>query len=75
MLGVHAPEFAYEKNIGNVTKAVADMGIGFPVAIDNNFAIWRAFRNNYWPALYLVDAEGRIRFHHFGDGEYQRSEL
>jgi thiol-disulfide isomerase/thioredoxin len=74
VLSVHAPEFAYEKNIANVKKAVADLDIEFPVAIDNDFAIRRAFANTYWPALYFVDAQGRVRFHHFGEGEYAKSE-
>ncbi|MDW5444111.1 cytochrome c biogenesis protein DipZ [Polaromonas sp. SM01] len=74
VIGVHAPEFAYEKNINNVKRAVGDLGIEFPVVIDNNFSIWRAFNNNYWPAHYFVDAQGRIRFHHFGEGEYDKSE-
>ena len=74
VVGVHSPEFAYEKNLGNVKRAVSDLGIGFPVAVDNNFAIWRAFNNNYWPAHYFVDARGNIRFHHFGEGEYEKSE-
>ena len=74
VIGVHSPEFAYEKNIGNVKKALVDLGISFPVAVDNNFAIWKAFNNNYWPANYFVDARGRVRFHHFGEGEYEKSE-
>ena len=74
VIGVHSPEFAYEKNVNNVKKALIDLGIVFPVAIDNNFAIWRAFGNNYWPAHYFVDARGRIRFHHFGEGAYEQSE-
>ncbi|MBV9654780.1 MAG: redoxin family protein [Acetobacteraceae bacterium] len=74
VIGVHAPEFAFEKQVGNVRKAVGDLGITYPVAIDNNYAIWRAFNNNYWPAHYFVDARGRIRYHHFGEGEYDRSE-
>lgn len=74
VVGVHSPEFAYEKKISNVQKALVDLGISFPVAVDNNFAIWRAFRNNYWPAHYFVDGRGRIRFHHFGEGEYEKSE-
>lgn len=74
VIGVHAPEFAYEKNINNAKRAVGDLGIEFPVVIDNNFSIWRAFNNNYWPAHYFVDAQGRIRFHHFGEGEYDKSE-
>ena len=74
MIGVHTPEFAFEKNIGNVKKAVADLKIDFPVAIDNDYAIWRAFRNMYWPADYFIDGEGRIRDHAFGEGEYHGSE-
>ncbi|KVM82369.1 cytochrome c biogenesis protein DipZ [Burkholderia stagnalis] len=74
VIGVHAPEFAFERDIGNVRKAVHDLGIGYPVAIDNNYAIWRAFGNEYWPAHYFVDAQGRIRRHHFGEGEYAESE-
>ncbi|GAC1409148.1 MAG: hypothetical protein NVSMB65_22210 [Chloroflexota bacterium] len=74
VVGVHAPEFAYEKNIHNVKRAVGDLDITFPVAIDNNFTLWRAFDNHYWPAHYFVDARGRIRFHHFGEGAYDTSE-
>jgi thiol-disulfide isomerase/thioredoxin len=74
VVGVHAPEFAYEKNINNVKRALKDLGIEFPVAVGNKFAIWRAFDNNYWPALYFVDAQGRVRFHHFGEGAYEKSE-
>jgi len=74
VIGVHAPEFAFEKVIGNVKKAVADLKIEYPVAIDNNFKIWRAFNNNYWPAHYFIDAQGRIRHHHFGEGDYDNSE-
>ena len=66
VIGVHAPEFAFEKKIDNVKKAVADLGIAYPVAIDNDYAIWRGFHNEYWPAHYFIDAEGRIRHHHFG---------
>lgn len=74
VIGVHAPEFAFEKNIGNVRKAVAGLKIDYPVAIDNDYAIWRAFGNEYWPAQYLIDTEGRIRHHHFGEGDYDESE-
>jgi cytochrome c biogenesis protein CcdA/thiol-disulfide isomerase/thioredoxin len=74
VIGVHAPEFAFEKDIANVEKAVGDLKIGYPVAIDSDFAIWRAFKNEYWPALYFVDAKGNIRHHHFGEGEYDQSE-
>ena len=74
VIGVHTPEFAFEKNIDNVKKAVADLKIGFPVAIDNDYAIWRAFKNHYWPADYFIDAQGRIRDHSFGEGDYEASE-
>jgi cytochrome c biogenesis protein CcdA/thiol-disulfide isomerase/thioredoxin len=74
VIGVHAPEFAFEKNVRNVQAAVADLKIDYPVAIDNDYAIWRAFGNQYWPAHYFIDAEGRIRHHHFGEGEYGESE-
>ncbi len=74
VIGVHAPEFPFERNIDNVRRAVKDMGLAYPIAIDNDFAIWRAFRNQYWPALYFVDAQGRLRHHHFGEGEYEQSE-
>ncbi len=74
VIGVHTPEFAFEKSIANVKNAVADLKIGYPVAIDSNFAIWRAFGNEYWPAHYFIDAEGRIRHHHFGEGDYEESE-
>ncbi|MPV68150.1 cytochrome c biogenesis protein DipZ [Burkholderia sp. BE17] len=74
VIGVHAPEFAFERDIGNVKKAVHDLGIDYPVAIDNGYSIWRAFGNEYWPAHYFIDAQGRIRHHHFGEGEYAQSE-
>jgi cytochrome c biogenesis protein CcdA/thiol-disulfide isomerase/thioredoxin len=74
VIGVHAPEFAFERDVGNVTKAMKDLGINYPVAIDNNFKVWRAFNNQYWPAHYFADAQGRIRYHHFGEGEYAESE-
>jgi cytochrome c biogenesis protein CcdA/thiol-disulfide isomerase/thioredoxin len=74
VIGVHTPEFAFEKNVDNVKQAVADLKIGFPVAIDNNYAIWRAFKNRYWPADYFVDAQGRVRDHTFGEGDYAASE-
>lgn len=74
VIGVHAPEFAYERKVDNVKRAAAGLGLRFPIAIDNDFAIWRSFNNQYWPANYFVDAQGRIRFHHFGEGEYERSE-
>ncbi|NTJ68371.1 cytochrome c biogenesis protein DipZ [Agrobacterium rhizogenes] len=74
VIGVHAPEFAFEKNVDNVKKAVTDFKIGYPVAIDNDYRIWRAFENNYWPAHYLIDAKGRVRYQHFGEGNYRQTE-
>ena len=74
VIGVHSPEFAFEKNLDNVRRAAKDMRVDFPIAIDSDHALWRAFKNEYWPALYFVDAQGRIRHHHFGEGEYERSE-
>ena len=75
VIGVHAPEFEFEKNVDNVRRAAKDMKVNYPIAIDNNYAIWRALKNEYWPALYFVDAQGRIRHHHFGEGEYEQSEM
>src|SRR5262249_7080148 len=74
VIGVHTPEFRFEKDLDNVRRAVKERKIDFPVAIDNDYAIWEAFDNQYWPALYLIDAKGRIRYHQFGEGEYERSE-
>ena len=74
VIGVHAPEFAFEKNPANVAKAVKDLGVDYPVALDNDYAIWKGFDNQYWPAHYFIDAQGRIRHHHFGEGEYRQSE-
>jgi thiol-disulfide isomerase/thioredoxin len=74
VIGVHSPEFAFEKDPGNVRRAVRDLEIDYPVALDNDFAIWRAFGNRYWPAHYFVDASGNVRYRHFGEGEYDTSE-
>jgi cytochrome c biogenesis protein CcdA/thiol-disulfide isomerase/thioredoxin len=74
VIGVHAPEFAFEKDPDNVRRAVAELGIRYPVAIDNQYRIWRGFDNHYWPAHYFIDASGSIRAHHFGEGEYAQSE-
>ena len=74
VLGVHAPEFAFEKNPANVRRAVADLGITYPVAVDSDHAIWRAFGNQVWPALYFVDAKGRLRHQIFGEGQYAEAE-
>src|SRR5690348_1867750 len=75
VIGVHTPEFAFERNIDNVRRAAKDMRVDYPIAIDNDYAIWRAFNNQYWPALYFIDAQGRIRHHKFGEGEYEQSEI
>ncbi len=74
VVGVHTPEFAFEKDVRNVQRAVHDMKINYPVAIDSDYAIWRAFENQYWPAFYVVDAQGRIRHRQFGEGGYGQSE-
>jgi thiol-disulfide isomerase/thioredoxin len=74
VIGVHTPEFAFEQNVANVKRATADLKITYPVAIDNDYAVWRAFENQYWPAHYFIDAQGRVRYHHFGEGNYDRSE-
>ena len=74
VIGVHAPEFAFERDIGNVKRATVDLGVDYPVAIDNDHAVWNAFGNEYWPAFYVIDPQGRIRYHHFGEGDYGKSE-
>jgi cytochrome c biogenesis protein CcdA/thiol-disulfide isomerase/thioredoxin len=74
VLGVHTPEFAFEKNPANVQAAIKEFHITYPVALDNDYAIWKAFSNQYWPADYLVDAAGKVRFHHFGEGKYEETE-
>ena len=74
IIGVHSPEFAFEKDTNNVRQAVAKFGIQYPVALDNDYAIWKAFNNQFWPAHYFIDAKGQIRGHHFGEGKYERSE-
>src|SRR5271163_624220 len=74
VIGVHAPEFAFEKDPSNVRRAVADLQITYPVALDNDYAVWQAFNNQYWPAHYFIDASGKIRAHHFGEGNYDESE-
>jgi thiol-disulfide isomerase/thioredoxin len=75
VIGVHTPEFPFEHDLENVRRAVQDMRVEYPIAIDNDYAIWDAFNNLYWPALYLVDAQGRIRAHQFGEGAYEQSEM
>ncbi len=74
VVGAHAPEFGFEHDLDNVRRAIADLEVGYPVVIDNDFSIWRAFDNHYWPAVYLVDGEGRVRFQHFGEEAYAETE-
>ncbi|PBB69264.1 thioredoxin [Mesorhizobium sp. WSM4312] len=75
VIGVHSPEFQFEKNIENVRREVNALGVDYPVAIDSEAAIWSAFNNNYWPALYFIDAQGNVRDQHFGEGSYEQSEM
>jgi thiol-disulfide isomerase/thioredoxin len=75
VIGVHTPEFGFEHDVANVRRAVHDMRIDYPVAVDDHYAVWNAFANHYWPALYFADAQGRIRHHYYGEGEYQQSEM
>jgi thiol-disulfide isomerase/thioredoxin len=74
VIGVHTPEFAFEHNVDNVRRALQQMRVTYPIVMDNDYTIWRAFDNNSWPALYFVDGRGRVRQHHFGEGEYEQSE-
>jgi len=74
VIGVHTPEFSFEKEPANIENALRELHVAYPVAIDSNYRIWRAFNNEYWPAQYLVSAKGRIRYHHFGEGDYGRIE-
>lgn len=74
VIGVHTPEFAFEKRLENVRQAIATFGVSYPVAVDNDYALWRAFANRYWPAHYLIDASGNIRYEHFGEGDYDVTE-
>ncbi|SAK67477.1 cytochrome c biogenesis protein DipZ [Caballeronia ptereochthonis] len=74
VVGVHTPEFGFERDTGNVKRALENLTIRYPVAIDNDYGIWRAFGNQYWPAFYIVDAQGRVRYHHFGEGGYREAE-
>jgi thiol-disulfide isomerase/thioredoxin len=74
VVGVHAPEFGFEHDLDNVRRATSELAVGYPVVIDNDFTIWRSFENHYWPAVYLVDGDGRVRFHHFGEEAYEETE-
>jgi len=71
VIGAHTPEFSFEKQPENVENALRELKITYPIAIDSDYAIWRAFNNQYWPAQYLIDGKERIRFHHFGEGDYE----
>src|SRR5215468_5399723 len=75
VIGIHTPEFRFEKNIDNIRREVKALRVDSPVAVDSDYVIWRAFSNNYWPALYFVDAQGRVRHHYFGEGSYEQSEM
>lgn len=74
VIGAHTPEFGFEKDLGNINRALKAMRVRYPIAVDSNYAVWRAFNNDYWPALYFIDAQGRIRHHKFGEGDYGQSE-
>ncbi len=75
VIGVHTPEFGFEHTVDNVIAQSRALGVEYPVAIDNDYGVWRAFANHFWPAIYLADAQGRIRYHHFGEGEYAMTEM
>jgi thiol-disulfide isomerase/thioredoxin len=75
VIGVHTPEFGFEQDIDNVVAQSRGLGVEYPIAVDSNYGVWEAFANHFWPALYIADAEGRIRYHHFGEGEYAMAEM
>ena len=75
IVGVHTPEFGFERDVDNVVARSRHLGVDYPIAVDSDYAVWRAFENHFWPAVYLADAEGRIRYHHFGEGEYAATEM
>jgi thiol-disulfide isomerase/thioredoxin len=75
VIGVHTPEFGFERDIDNIVKAAGDLGVEYPIAVDSEYGVWGAFANHYWPAVYIADADGRIRYHHFGEGEYAMTEM
>jgi thiol-disulfide isomerase/thioredoxin len=74
VIGAHTPEFGFEHDLGKIRSALEEMSVDYPIAVDNDYAVWRAFNNNYWPALYFADAQGQMRHHHFGEEDYERSE-
>jgi len=75
IVGAHTPEFGFERDVDNVTAHTKAFGVEYPVAIDSEYGVWQAFANHYWPAVYVADAEGRLRYHHFGEGEYEMTEM
>jgi thiol-disulfide isomerase/thioredoxin len=75
IVGVHTPEFGFERNLDNIVKQSRNFGVTYPVAIDSDYGVWTAFANHFWPAVYIADAEGRIRYHHFGESEYAMQEM
>jgi thiol-disulfide isomerase/thioredoxin len=75
VVGVHTPEFGFERDLDNVVPRTRALGVEYPVAVDSDYGVWRAFANHFWPAIYIADAEGRIRYHHFGEGEYAMTEM
>jgi thiol-disulfide isomerase/thioredoxin len=75
VIGVHTPEFGFEHDIDNVVARSRTFGVEYPIAVDSNYGVWEAFANHFWPAIYIADAEGRIRYHHFGEGEYAMTEM
>jgi len=74
IVGVHTPEFGFERNVDNIVPRAREFGVEYPIAIDSDYGVWRAFANHFWPAVYIADAEGRLRYHHFGEGEYAMTE-
>jgi thiol-disulfide isomerase/thioredoxin len=75
VVGVHTPEFGFERDLDNIVEHSRDFGVEYPIAIDSDYGVWRAFSNHFWPAVYIADVDGRIRFHHFGEGEYAMTEM
>jgi thiol-disulfide isomerase/thioredoxin len=75
VIGVHTPEFGFEHDVDNVIARSRGFGVDYPIAVDSDYGVWKAFANHFWPALYIADAEGRIRYHHFGEGEYAMAEM
>ena len=74
-IGVHTPEFDFEHDVDNIIAQARALGVPYPIAVDSDYGVWNAFANHYWPAVYLADAQGRIRYHHFGEGEYAMTEM